>query len=84
MAKANSGDSITTLDDYFKRTLKAKRIVAASNLGKSQRIPHAMLNGVEHKSCSRCARLLPLDSFGVDKASVDGMKHCCKSCRKKA
>lgn len=34
------------------------------------------------KICKKCGRELPLECFGKDKRSKDGLQHWCKSCKK--
>jgi hypothetical protein len=36
------------------------------------------------KICSKCNRSLEFSYFGKDKATKDGLRHCCKDCRREA
>lgn len=37
---------------------------------------------IDLKTCSFCKELLPITNFGKNKRSKDGLRACCKSCRK--
>jgi hypothetical protein len=46
-------------------------------------IPHVMLHGVEHKSCSGCGSLRPLNQFEIDTRKGDGRRSECRGCRRR-
>jgi len=54
-----------------------------SDNGKLHYIPHVVLHGIEHKSCSRCARLKPLTEFWANHSHKDGLESACMECCKK-
>lgn len=39
------------------------------------------VDGVPHKNCSRCKRLLPLDAYHRDRTNNDGRSPSCRDCR---
>lgn len=39
-----------------------------------------MINGVAHKKCSHCNRILPLSSFSKSNTSASGYRSWCKEC----
>lgn len=45
------------------------------------RVPHVTVAGVESKSCSRCAKVKPLDQFGQDLNCWDKLQAECRKCR---
>lgn len=45
-------------------------------------VPHVILHGVEHKSCSACGSLKPLDSFHNNSSKPDGKQSYCSDCDK--
>jgi hypothetical protein len=45
------------------------------------RVPHVLINGVEHKSCVKCGSLKPLTEFHHSEGKVDGLSSYCKQCR---
>lgn len=46
-----------------------------------QAVSEAVVTMEAVKACSKCARLLPLDSFGIDRGRPDGRYPSCKDCR---
>ena len=59
---------------------KRRTIYSAADQRGTAPIPHVMLHGVEHKSCSGCGSLLPLDQFSLDIRKTDGRHSECKGC----
>jgi hypothetical protein len=59
-----------------------RRIHSAKDRGPGggKTVPHVQLNGVEHKSCSRCGRLRPLDWFKSDPRASDRLRSACAEC----
>jgi alpha-D-ribose 1-methylphosphonate 5-triphosphate synthase subunit PhnG len=41
---------------------------------------HQLIDGVQHKHCSRCAQFKHLDQFPRDRKHNDGMGSWCKPC----
>ena len=41
---------------------------------------HVFINGIESKACCRCAVVLPLSDFSIDKRKADGLNGFCKKC----
>lgn len=60
---------------------QAQRKEALARARTMRRIPHVLLGGVEHKSCSRCARLKPLTEY-YPGGGADGLGCACKECLK--
>jgi hypothetical protein len=46
----------------------------------STKIPHVLINGIEHKSCAGCGSLKPLDQFWTNKHHGDGKYSRCREC----
>lgn len=41
---------------------------------------HLLVEGIESKECTKCHKILPLDSFSLDKSKKDGFYSSCKEC----
>lgn len=44
-------------------------------------IEHKMINGIAHKECTKCERMLPLSAYGTESKAVDKKKSMCKECK---
>ena len=47
------------------------------------RIPHKIIDGVEHKRCGKCSKHKLLELFNKDKNNWDSLRSKCKECMKK-
>ena len=46
------------------------------------RVPHKIIDGVEHKHCARCKEYLILNKFGISRHMWDDLRSMCKTCRR--
>jgi RNase P subunit RPR2 len=46
----------------------------------ASKTPHRLINGIEHKICTRCQQWKPVDEYYRDKKSADGLRYYCKEC----
>jgi hypothetical protein len=73
-------DRVSDYESRVQKMRRARNEELMFQISQLNIIPHVLLHGIEHKSCSSCGSLKPLSEFHCKSDKYDGLSSACKKC----